>query len=379
MTDGHQWIDTDEALSDACRHWQQADWLAMDTEFVRTDTYFAQLGLIQLGHEDQVWLIDPLAISDWTPFVGLLEDPDVIKVFHALSEDAEVLLNGTGARVAPVFDTQIAAAMLGHDLQMGFARLVEAEFDVSLPKDVTRSDWLKRPLAPEQCDYAAADVYWLERLFKRLAPTLREQGRFEWVIEDSNRMARESLPPEPEAYYLKLRGAWKLKGGRLLCLKRLAEWRETEARERNVNRSRVLSDAEVIQIAQTMPVNKTAVSRLKGLHPRKVRQFGDAIARIVVESDQAPREEWPERLPGPLPADQAELFRGVKSRISQIADRVDVPAEVLARRKQLEQLVRSGCYTGDYRMPEMMTGWRHDLVAEPLMAFLAEQRDATDD
>ena len=379
MTDDHRWIDTDAALSEACQHWRQARQLAMDTEFVRTETYFAQLGLIQIGHEDKVWLIDPLAITDWRPLASLLEDECVIKVFHSLSEDAEVLLNGTGARVAPVFDTQIAAALLGHDVQMGFARLVEAEFGVNLPKDVTRSDWLKRPLDPEQCAYAAADVYWLERLYQTLAPRLREQDRFDWVLEDSNRTARDSLPPEPEHYYHKLRGAWKLKGGRLLCLKRLAEWRETEARERNVNRARVLSDAEIIQIAQTMPHNKTAVARLKGLHPRKVRQFGDTIARIVVESDQAPREEWPERLPGPLPADQAELFRAVKSRVSQIADRVDVPAEVLARRKQLEQLVRSGCYTGDYRMPEMMTGWRHDLVAEPLMAYLTEQRDATDE
>lgn len=379
MTDAYHWLDSDSQLSDACEQWQDADFLALDTEFVRTETYFAKLGLIQVGHQGQVWLIDPLAITDWQPFVRLLEEDTVIKVFHSLSEDAEVLLNGTGARIFPVFDTQIAAAMLGHDVQMGFARLVEAEFDLALPKDETRSDWLKRPLAPAQCTYAAADVYWLERLYKVLTPRLQAQGRFDWVIEDSNRAARDSLPVEPADYYLKLRGAWKLKGGRLLCLQRLAEWRETEARQRDVNRSRVLSDAEVIQIAQTMPVNQAAVARIKGLHPRKARQFGEAIAAIVVASDQASRDQWPERLPGPLPADQAELFRGVKSRISQIADQVDLPAEVLARRKQLEQLVRSGCYSGEYRMPEMMTGWRHDVVAEPLMAYLMEQRDATDD
>ncbi len=379
MTDAYHWLDSDSQLSDACEQWQDADFLALDTEFVRTETYFAKLGLIQVGHQGQVWLIDPLTITDWKPFVRLLEDDTLIKVFHSLSEDAEVLLNGTGARIYPVFDTQIAAAMLGHDVQMGFARLVEAEFDLALPKDETRSDWLKRPLAPAQCTYAAADVYWLERLYKVLTPRLQAQGRLDWVIEDSNRAARDSLPVEPADYYLKLRGAWKLKGGRLLCLQRLAEWRETEARQRDVNRSRVLSDAEVIQIAQTMPVNQAAVARIKGLHPRKARQFGEAIANIVVASDQASRDEWPERLPGPLPADQAELFRGVKSRISQIADQVDLPAEVLARRKQLEQLVRSGCYSGEYRMPEMMTGWRHDVVAEPLMAYLMEQRDATND
>lgn len=379
MTDPYFWIDTDADLLLACQRWNAAPMIAVDTEFVRTETYFAKLGLIQVGLEESVWLIDPLAITDWRPFVGVMENPAVVKVFHSLSEDAEVLLNSTGARVAPVFDTQIAAGFLDHDLQMGFARLVEAELGMALPKDVTRSDWLKRPLAEEQCEYAAADVYWLERIYQRFAPRLIEQGRYDWILEDSNRSARDSLPLAPADYYLKLRGAWKLKGGRLLCLQRLAQWREGEARSRDVNRSRVLSDNEIIQIAQAMPKNRSELSRLKDLHPRKVRQFGDTIVGIVTAAETAPRDQWPQRLPGPLPADQAELFRGVKSKIAQISDRVDVPAELLARRKPLEQLVRSGCYSGDYQLPAMMTGWRHDLIAEPLMQYLAEQRHDTDD
>lgn len=374
MTDVFQWIHTDQALIEACELWSRAGAVTVDTEFVRTETYYAKLGLIQVGLNGNAWLIDPLAIDDWAPLVTLLENPNVTKVFHSLSEDAEILLNSTGAAVAPVFDTQIAAGLLEYDLQIGFARLVEAELGVSLAKEVTRSDWLKRPLAPEQCEYAVADVYWLERIYHRFASRLRERGRYDWVIEDSNRMARDSLPSDPANYYFKLRGAWKLKGDRLLCLQRLAQWRETEARSRNVNRSRILSDAEIIQIAQSMPRNRSSLSQLKGLHSRKIRQFGDTVTEIVTSSEASPREEWPERLPGPLPVDQAELFRGVKSQVAMIADKVQVPAEILARRKQLEQLVRSGCYSGEYRMPTMMTGWRHELVAEPLMAYLMEQR-----
>ncbi|WP_157954329.1 ribonuclease D [Saccharospirillum mangrovi] len=378
MTDAPVWITGDAALAQACEPWRQAKVLALDTEFVRTETYFARLGLIQVALDGRCSLIDPLTISDWSPLVAVLEDPAIIKVFHSLSEDAEVLLHSTGARVFPVFDTQIAAALANHDLQMGFARLVDAVFDVQLPKEATRSDWLKRPLDAIQCDYAAADVYWLEKLFNQLAPPLREQGRFDWVIEDSNRAAADSLPTEPADYYLRLRGAWKLKGGRLSALQQLAQWREQEARQQNVNRSRILSDAEIIEIADTMPTDRAALGRLKNLHPRKVRMFADAILDILAQAQSTPRELWPTRVPGPLPVAQAELMRGAKEQLARMAEQLAVPVEVLARRKQLEALVRSGFPQGPYQAPASMLGWRQTLVTEPLLDYLEEQRHATD-
>ena len=372
MIEHYHWVDNNEALNLACERWSGTTVLAMDTEFVRTETFFAKLGLIQVGLEGEVWLIDPLAIDDWQAFAAVLENPAIIKVFHSLSEDAEVLFNGTGARVAPVFDTQIAAALLGNDLQMGFARAVEAELGENLPKDATRSNWLLRPLGEEQCQYAAADVFWLEQLYQRYAPRLQQQDRFDWVLEDSQRGALDSFPPSPEQYYLKLRGAWKLKGARLYCLQQLAQWREQQARRQDVNRSRILADAEIIQIAQAMPTQRNAVAGLKGLHPRKVRLYADTVVDIVRRCSEASRELWPERLAGPLPADQAALYKSVKDLIADLAQQASVPQEVLARRKPLEQLVRSGCYTGDYQWPEMMTGWRKPLLQDPLTRLLEE-------
>lgn len=377
MTDRPIWISGDAALAEACQQWAKAPVLALDTEFVRTETYYAHLGLVQVALAGRCSLVDPLTISDWSPLVEILENPAIIKVFHSLSEDAEVLLHSIGAKVAPVFDTQIAAALLNHDLQMGFARLVAAEFDVQLPKEATRSDWLQRPLDAVQCEYAAADVYWLEKLFDRLAPTLREQNRFDWVIEDSNRAAEDSLPTDPSVYYLRLRGAWKLKGERLLALQQLAQWRESEARARNVNRSRILADAEIIQIADSLPTSHTALGQLKGLHPRKVRLHGQAVLDILVEAKSAPRERWPSRVPGPLPVVQADLMRALKERLAQLAEQLAVPVEVLARRKQLEALVRSGSQ-GNYQLPPALQGWRQSLVAQPLVQYLEAQRDAAD-
>ncbi|MHA7878521.1 MAG: ribonuclease D [Saccharospirillum sp.] len=371
-TDHWQWITTDAELAEVCPLWQQAAAIMVDTEFMRTDTYFAQLGLIQVALQERVWLIDPLAIEHWQPLVTVLEDETVIKVLHALSEDAEVLSNALVAKLAGLFDTQIAAALLGMDQQMGFARLVESELGVTLPKEVTRSNWLQRPLSDEQCRYAADDVYYLHQVFIGLATRLHTQQRFDWVVEDSNRVARDSLPSDPQRYYLKLRGAWKLKGSRLYCLQQLAAWREQEACRANVNRSRVLSDAEVIQVAQSMPSNLPALKGIKDLHPRKIRLYGEAIVELVARAGEASRELWPERVPGPLPSDQAALYQAVKARVAAVADRHGVPVEVLARRKQLEQLVRSGCYSGEYEIPEPMTGWRRPLLAEPLMQLLME-------
>lgn len=377
-TDYWQWIRTDAELAEVCPLWRQSAVIMVDTEFMRTDTYFAHLGLIQVGLKERVWLIDPLDITHWQPLVDMLEDESVIKVLHSLSEDAEVLSSAIGARLKGLFDTQIAAALLGMDQQMGFARLVENELGVSLPKEVTRSNWLRRPLSEEQCQYAADDVYYLHQVYIGLATRLHAQQRFDWVVEDSNRVASDSLPSDPQRYYLKLRGAWKLKGERLYCLQQLAAWREQQACSANLNRSRVLSDAEIIQVAQSMPSNLSALKGLKDLHPRKVRLYGDAIIGIVASAQTSSRDAWPERVPGPLPADQSELYKRVKARVMALADCHDVPAEVLARRKQLEQLVRSGCYSGDYEIPEAFTGWRRPLLAEPLMQLLVEHPNEND-
>lgn len=371
-TDYWQWIRTDAELAEVCPLWQQSAAIMVDTEFMRTDSYFAHLGLIQIGLQERVWLIDPIEITAWQPLIDLFEDDAVIKVLHSLSEDAEVLSSAIGAKMSGLFDTQIAAALLGMDQQMGFARLVESELGVSLPKDVTRSNWLQRPLSDEQCRYAADDVYYLHQIFIGLATRLHSQQRFDWVVEDSNRVAKESQPGDPQRYYLKLRGAWKLKGERLYCLQQLAAWREGEACSANLNRSRVLSDAEIIQVAQSMPTSISALNGLKDLHPRKVRLYGDAILGIVANAKEASRDSWPERVPGPLPVDQTELYKKVKARVLAVADCHGVPAEVLARRKQLEQLVRSGCYSGEYQIPEVFTGWRRPLLAEPLMQLLQE-------
>lgn len=377
MTDQYIWIKDNDALQAAAAEWAAEPVLALDTEFIRTETFYAYLGLIQVGTEHQVWLIDPLEIDQWQPLADILADDHIVKILHAMSEDAEILLHHLGVELQNVFDTQIAAGFLGHPVQMSYARLVEALFDVVLPKEATRSNWLKRPLDAEQCFYAAADVYWLYRVYQSLAPVLKEQGRYAWVAEDSQRMVANNMPVPPQSYYLKLRGAWKLKGERLLVLKELCRWREILARSTNSNRGRILQDKDLIALAEKMPASKTLLQKQINLPSRKIRLYGDELINMINAARDARREDWPERIAGPLPADQAQLLKAVRKTVSDVAEQLNIPAEILARRKSLEAWLRSGIPDGQYQIPEVFKGWRSEYLIEPISRELQGQQEQT--
>lgn len=379
MIDHFEWILDDSALANVCELWSQAEVLAIDTEFVRTDTFYAHLGLIQVCQKEKTWLIDPLEITHWQPFADIVQNEAIVKVLHSLSEDAEILLHHLKAPLNNVFDTQIAAGFLGYAVQMSYAKLVEELFQLVLPKEATRSDWLQRPLDAEQCQYAAADVHWLYQVYEIFSEKLKAQNRYEWVKEDSQRMVSNNVPVEPSDYYLKLRGAWKLKGNRLLALKQLCTWRETLARANNVNRGRILHDKDLIALAEKMPTSKAAIQKVVKLPSRKIRLYGDHIVETLRLAQEAKRTEWPDRIEGPLPADQAHLLKSVRSQIAEAAESINIPVEIIARRKDLEAWLRSGSRDGQYDVPESLLGWRKPVVVEPIQQYLNAQWEAVNE
>ena len=178
-------IDDNAELARWCQHWQSLPFVAVDTEFVRAETFYPIAGLIQVGDGEQAVLIDPLAITDWAPLVALLEAPSVVKVLHACSEDLEVFSRLCGALPSPLFDTQLAAAFLGMDFSMGYSRLVSELLQIDLPKDETRSDWLQRPLSAAQVEYAARDAQHLAELYRIMAPRLEAAGLTDWLLADT--------------------------------------------------------------------------------------------------------------------------------------------------------------------------------------------------
>lgn len=237
-----QWIRDDASLAQQCREWRTQPYLALDTEFMRVDTFYPAAGLVQVGDGRQEWLIDPLLIQDWSPFAELLEDERVVKVLHACSEDLEVFLRLTGSLPVPLFDTQLAAAYLGMAHSMGYSKLVKEVLDIDLPKDETRSDWLQRPLTEMQMRYAADDVQHLAQVYLALDARLSEEKRA-WLLEDGAELVanlcRESDPREA---YREVKLGWRLRPQQLAVLRELCAWREEQARLRNRPRNHVLRE-----------------------------------------------------------------------------------------------------------------------------------------
>ncbi len=362
-------IDNDAELARCCAHWQTLPFVAVDTEFVRTETFYPIAGLIQVGDGERAFLIDPLEIRDWTPLVTLLQDPAVVKVLHACSEDLEVFSRLCGALPAPLFDTQLAAAFLGMDFSMGYSRLVSELLRIDLPKDETRSDWLQRPLSSAQIEYAARDAQHLAELYQIMAPRLDAAGLTDWLLADTaEQVAASTQVIEPELAYQQVKQAWRLEPADLAIVQVLAAWREREARERDVARNRLLRERTLCPLAQRRPDTTQALSRIEDMHPRTVRQEGETLLQLIRDGQNVPPAAYPARLPEPLPAAANRLLKRLR-KVGQLeAERRGIAPEIMLRKKVLEAMVRTGYPNGPYRLPDELTGWRRELLGEALLS-----------
>nr|XP_061807066.1 ribonuclease D-like [Nerophis lumbriciformis] len=282
-------VETDRALVEAAEQWHEASAVALDTEFVRTRTFFARLGLVQVATDEQIWLVDPLQL-DPAPIIGLMKDRNVVKIFHSCSEDLEVLHRLSGDFPQPLFDTQLAAAFTGHGYSLGYSRLVERFHSVELPKGETRTDWTRRPLSSAQLRYAAQDVLYLLPIYRRLQSELDELSRSDWLREDlAGLMDSERFLPDPRKAYRKIKGGGRLDRRQRGLLRDLAAWRELEARRRDLPRNFVIREQVLIDVAQRQPTDQQQLLRIDGLDHGAARRFGDKLLRMVDEAKSAQR------------------------------------------------------------------------------------------
>ncbi|MEL0168040.1 MAG: ribonuclease D [Pseudomonadaceae bacterium] len=361
-------IDNDADLARCCEQWRQLPYVAVDTEFVRTETFYPIAGLIQIGDGDVATLIDPLKITDWAPFVALLEDLSVVKVLHACSEDLEVFSRLCGAAPAPLFDTQLAAAFLGMDFSMGYSRLVSALLDIDLPKEETRSDWLQRPLSAAQIEYAARDAQHLAEIYQIMAPRISEAGVADWLFSDTaEQVAASAQVTAPDQAYQQVKQAWRLKPAELAILQLLAAWRERESRARDVARNRLLRERTLCPLAQRQPDTLQALSRIEDMHPRTVRQEGETILQLIRQGQAVAPADYPETLPEPLPSAANRLLKVLRKVGQQEAEARGIAVEIMLRKKVLEAMVRTGFPNGPYRLPDELSGWRRELMGEALL------------
>jgi len=366
-------IDTPEELDKLCNHLADQSVIAIDTEFVRVDTYYPRIGLIQVATDAGVYLVDPVTNSDIARLGEVLSGPGApLLVLHACSEDIEVFKRIWDKVPTRIFDTQVASGFAGFGHQPGLQRLVEAVLGKTLSKDETRSNWVKRPLTASQLSYAADDVLYLLPLYRGLLERMGADGRTAWFDEEMGRLVvtlTSQVPPEK--LYLKKSNAWKLDPLQLTVLQQLLVWREATAQQEDKPRGFVLKDNTVLAAAERLPVNEGGLSGLRDLTPPRQRRYGSGIIEVVARAKDG---EWepPEPLPEPLSREYREILKKLTARVALTADELGIPPELLARKKMLVELLCAWLEHRDGALPDAFQGWRGPLVTGDLIRLLEQ-------
>jgi len=278
-------INTEAALIELCKEFEDASWIALDTEFERVNTYYPELCLLQLSNGEKIAMVDPLVDMDLEPLYQLLYDKSKTKVFHAARQDLELFYHLKGCVPVPLFDTQIAATLLGYDSQIGYANLVKEMFEIELAKTETRTNWKRRPLSDNQLMYAADDVIYLAKMYEELLAKLNTSGQLSLLVEEFNALTQPALyDPEPGVMWKKIKSSKKLTGDPLEYLKKLAAWREITARDDNQPRKWVLSYHILVDLAKVQPHSMHDLSNVKGINNNIVNRHGVALLDILTNS-----------------------------------------------------------------------------------------------
>lgn len=368
-----------QRLRQLCEQWKTTSHLAIDTEFMRVSTFYPKSGLIQVGGAGKNFLLDPLLLTEWQPFVEILTDPAIVKIIHSCSEDLVLFYSEFKCAPAPLFDTQRAAAFLGFGFSMSYLNLVLKLMDIVLEKSETRSDWLRRPLSADQILYAALDVAHLPELYTELKDRLQKKGYLDYFRTDCDQLSLVAKNAEdPAAWdeiYLGLGAAWRLNREQLGVLKRLCVWREQTARSRDKPRTWIARDADLIELAEKRPADRALLAQLKDISRNLQHQDSTAILALIAESSPVTAHEA-ERVDGlPLTQEQRRVLKRCQNQIEKVAESTGIASELLARKKQLVQLIHlNPDFATDgaqIRWPgSLESAWQRPLIQECLTAAL---------
>lgn len=351
------------ALSDFIGELSKAPWIALDTEFTRIRTYYARLGLVQIAAAGHIACVDPLAV-DIEPLLDALYAPCPLKIFHAARQDLEVLYDRRGAVPGPLFDTQIAAALVGYPEQIAYAGLVEALAGVKLAKLHTRTDWEARPLSVEQLHYAQDDVRFLGAIYDALAAELDRRGRMAWLDEECAALGDTRLyANDPARAYLRIKGGHLLPPPGQALLRELAGWRERTAKARDLPRGWVVPDSALIDLARKPPKDVAAIAQVRGMTPAMVRNHGEELLALLCADHETPAGKlWSD--PRPPTAEEQALLRRLQSRVEEAAADAGLAPAVVGGRRAILELMRE-------RRGPLARGWRHALIGRELVAMVA--------
>lgn len=374
-------INTLPALDDVIQRIADTPTLFLDTEFIKRNTYYPILGLLQvnLGDADNTcYLIDAVELDLTPDFWSALFSVELI-VMHACSEDVDLLCLEAGRKDLPaVFDTQIGLSFLGYGLQLGYQESLKQTLDVIIDKGESCSDWLARPLREEQLAYALNDVKYLPELYNKVSELLIEKRLMVAAMEDTQSLCNDVLSTlSDDALYTEW-ADFRYSPRELAQLQNLCRWREKQAREENIPRTFVIKKSSLRDIIQEKPRNKAELAKIRDFRHRNVKRYGDSILKLLVDlPDEA---DYPKRVARPFKEPkELGLSLQIKTTVQRVADDVDLPADVLMRKRWLTNLYQLVAYQQvEYAqkvLPSYLTGWRWEVITLPLLELLADHNE----
>ncbi len=364
-----EYINKPEQLNDLCQRIENAPWIAIDTEFLREKTYYPQFCLLQLATPEWVACVDPITLPNLGQLFNAIYNPTVTKVFHSCRQDLEIFYQLTGKLPTPIFDTQIAAPLLGFPESTGYGALVSSFLNINLNKAHTRADWSARPLSRDEIQYAADDVIYLCKIYQKMVKQLTDLRRIDWLGDDFAALENvEQYEVTPENAWLRIKGKNKLTGKQLSIIQVISQWREVTAQKENRPKNWLLRDEQVLDFAKLQPENNEALSKIRGLNERVINYHGKTLCTLIKTARNSPPIPIPEYAKSISSKNQQQeaivdiLFALVRIR----AEENSLNPTSLATRNDLEALLN-----GETEDCLLLRGWRFSMVGKELQQLLS--------
>ena len=366
------YLTTEKDLADFCDQLSSSSTLAIDTEFVRERTYYHRLGLIQVSDGTYCAAIDPIHISNLEPFLNLVRNQNTVKVFHAARQDLEILHRLCDGVIQPVFDTQIAASVVGWGSQISFAKIVNKVLGKKIDKSETYTDWCRRPLSERQIEYALDDVRLLFPVYENLKKVLKRLNREEWLqgefipLENPDNFRAPNL----EKLYMRIKNIRTLAPKNFAIICELVQWREKEAQVRDCLAKNIVRDESLLELARKAPLDSEGLSRIRGLHKNEITRSKKNILAAIQGGLNLPLDQIP-KLP------EFEIYKappGIEEMLSALvqirAEKLKIEPSVLADRKKINDFVK--CFDQKLSLEKhpLFCGWRKQAIGNQLYLVL---------
>ncbi len=365
-----QYIDTPAQLAQLCEQIKKESWVALDTEFLREKTYYPKFCLLQIATPEWVACVDPIALPNLDILFDVLYEPAIVKVFHSCRQDLEIFFQATGKLPSPIFDTQIAAPLLGFQDNPGYAMLVSSLLSINLNKAHTRADWSKRPLTEAELEYAADDVIYLCQIYQIMVKKLTDLGRIDWLKHDFAELTNPELyKVDPDNAWFRIKGKNKLTGKQLSIIQTLAQWREKTAQAEDRPKSWLLRDELLFDLAKLQPESVQELANVRGINERSVNRYGRELCQLITVAKNRPPLPLNEKDRSAKKTQQEEAILDILTALVRIrAEENALNPSILATRKDLEELL----FNINDESP-LLHGWRYTMAGKELVGLLKGQ------